>query len=97
LQIEYPKNIHLLRGNHEAADINALFGFRLECVERLGVQLRMSRWRARGLTRTHACVRCTGEEGGLWAWERFNTVFNMMPLAAVIEKRVICMHGASHV
>ena len=35
-QIEYPKNVHLLRGNHEAADINALFGFRLECVERLG-------------------------------------------------------------
>ena len=35
-QIEYPKNVHLLRGNHEAADINALFGFRMECVERLG-------------------------------------------------------------
>jgi hypothetical protein len=34
-----------------------------------------------------------GEEGGLWAWERFNNVFNWMPLAAVIEKRVICMHG----
>jgi hypothetical protein len=37
---------------------------------------------------------CAGEEAGLWAWDRFNTVFNMMPLAAVIEKRVICMHGA---
>ena len=35
-QIEHPKNVHLLRGNHEAADINALFGFRMECVERLG-------------------------------------------------------------
>jgi hypothetical protein len=39
LQIEYPKNVHLLRGNHEAADINALFGFRVECVERLGARL----------------------------------------------------------
>lgn len=36
----------------------------------------------------------SGEEGGIWAWERFNTVFNWMPLAAIIEKRVICMHGA---
>lgn len=35
-----------------------------------------------------------GEDAGLWAWDRFNAVFNMMPLAAVIEKRVICMHGA---
>lgn len=69
LKIEHPKNVHLLRGNHEAADINSLFGFRMECVERLG------------------------EEGGLTAWERFNSLFNWMSLAAVIEKRVICMHG----
>jgi len=34
-QIEYPMNVHLIRGNHEAADINALFGFRIECIERL--------------------------------------------------------------
>lgn len=36
LKIEYPRSIHLLRGNHEAADINALFGFRMECMERMG-------------------------------------------------------------
>ena len=36
LKIEYRNHVHLIRGNHEAADINALFGFRLECVERLG-------------------------------------------------------------
>jgi len=35
LQVEYPNNIHLIRGNHEAADINALFGFRIECIERM--------------------------------------------------------------
>ncbi|KAL0694656.1 hypothetical protein Bca4012_061836 [Brassica carinata] len=29
-------NVHLIRGNHEAADINALFGFRIECIERMG-------------------------------------------------------------
>eukprot|EP00232_Nephroselmis_pyriformis_P020890 CAMPEP_0182865234 /NCGR_PEP_ID=MMETSP0034_2-20130328/7583_1 /TAXON_ID=156128 /ORGANISM="Nephroselmis pyriformis, Strain CCMP717" /LENGTH=859 /DNA_ID=CAMNT_0024997525 /DNA_START=139 /DNA_END=2715 /DNA_ORIENTATION=- len=36
LKIEHPHNIHLIRGNHEAAEINALFGFRMECLERLG-------------------------------------------------------------
>ena len=36
LKIEFKRSIHLIRGNHEAADINALFGFRLECTERLG-------------------------------------------------------------
>ncbi|XP_038988475.1 serine/threonine-protein phosphatase BSL1 homolog isoform X2 [Phoenix dactylifera] len=69
LKIEYPENIHLIRGNHEAADINALFGFRMECVERMG------------------------ESDGIWAWTRFNQLFNFLPLAALIEKKIICMHG----
>ncbi|PWZ10595.1 hypothetical protein Zm00014a_018348 [Zea mays] len=69
LKIEYPENVHLIRGNHEAADINALFGFRLECIERMG------------------------ESDGIWAWTRFNQLFNYLPLAAMIEKKIICMHG----
>ncbi|CAA2986004.1 serine threonine- phosphatase BSL3 [Olea europaea subsp. europaea] len=36
LKVEHPHQIHLIRGNHEAADINALFGFRIECIERMG-------------------------------------------------------------
>uniref|UniRef100_A0A0C9RKS9 Serine/threonine-protein phosphatase n=1 Tax=Wollemia nobilis TaxID=56998 RepID=A0A0C9RKS9_9CONI len=69
LKIEYPEHVHLIRGNHEAADINALFGFRLECIERMG------------------------EKDGIWAWTRFNQLFNWFPLAALIEKKIICMHG----
>ncbi|MBA0610198.1 hypothetical protein Godav_011072, partial [Gossypium davidsonii] len=69
LCIEYPENVHLIRGNHEAADINALFGFRIECIERMG------------------------ENDGIWAWTRFNQLFNYLPLAALIEKKIICMHG----
>ena len=53
----------------QASDINALFGFRLECTERLG------------------------EQQGLWAWKRLNSLFNWLPLAATIEERVLCMHG----
>uniref|UniRef100_A0A803LXM1 Serine/threonine-protein phosphatase n=1 Tax=Chenopodium quinoa TaxID=63459 RepID=A0A803LXM1_CHEQI len=69
LKVEYPQNVHLIRGNHEAADINALFGFRIECIERMG------------------------ERDGIWAWHRFNRLFNWLPLAALIEKKIICMHG----
>lgn len=69
LKVEHPNHVHLIRGNHEAADINALFGFRLECIERLG------------------------EGAGVKAWQRLNELFNWMPLSAVIEDRVLCMHG----
>ncbi|XP_042400750.1 serine/threonine-protein phosphatase BSL3-like [Zingiber officinale] len=69
LKIEYPHNIHLIRGNHEATDINALFGFHTDCIERMG------------------------EQDGIWAWNRINRLFNWLPLAALMEKKVICMHG----
>ncbi|WOL19610.1 serine/threonine-protein phosphatase [Canna indica] len=69
LKVEYSHNVHLIRGNHEAADINALFGFRTECIERMG------------------------ERDGIWVWHRFNRLFNWLPLAALIEKKIICMHG----
>ncbi|KAK1270459.1 hypothetical protein QJS04_geneDACA012912 [Acorus gramineus] len=69
LKAEYPHNVHLIRGNHEAADINALFGFRIECIERMG------------------------ERDGIWVWHRINRLFNWLPLAALIEKKIICMHG----
>jgi len=36
LKIDYPRYVHLIRGNHEDEDINSLFGFRDECMERLG-------------------------------------------------------------
>ncbi|KAH7295189.1 hypothetical protein KP509_27G036500 [Ceratopteris richardii] len=69
LKVEYPRNVHLIRGNHEAADINALFGFRIECVERMGER-----------------------EGG-FVWRRINQLFDWLPLAALIENKIICMHG----
>lgn len=34
-----------------------------------------------------------GESDGIWAWTRFNQLFNYLPLAAMIEKKIICMHG----
>ncbi|KAF3556462.1 hypothetical protein F2Q69_00012510 [Brassica cretica] len=66
LKVEYQHNVHLIRGNHEAADFNALFGLRIECIERMG------------------------ERDGIWVWHR---LFNWLPLAALIEKKIICMHG----
>ena len=34
-----------------------------------------------------------GESDGIWAWTRFNQLFNHLPLAALIENKIICMHG----
>jgi diadenosine tetraphosphatase ApaH/serine/threonine PP2A family protein phosphatase len=38
-------------------------------------------------------VYMQGERDGIWVWQRINQLFNWLPLAAVIEKKIICMHG----
>jgi len=64
-KIKYPDNFFLLRGNHESAVINKLYGFYEECKKRYTPKL----------------------------WKLFTESFNVMPVAAVIDEKIFCMHG----
>ncbi|KAJ7615884.1 putative serine/threonine protein phosphatase PP1 [Roridomyces roridus] len=64
-KIKYPENFFLLRGNHETASINRIYGFYDECKRRYNVKL----------------------------WRTFIDCFNCLPIAAVIDDKIICMHG----
>ncbi|XP_047975140.1 serine/threonine-protein phosphatase BSL3-like isoform X1 [Salvia hispanica] len=94
MKVEHPHQIHLIRGNHEAADINALFGFRIECIERMVNHSTLYCLLYMGLMHrpSNGFVN-QGERDGIWTWHRINRLFNWLPLAALIEKKIICMHG----
>ncbi|KAK9161598.1 hypothetical protein Syun_007939 [Stephania yunnanensis] len=64
-KIRYPDKVFLLRGNHEDAKINRIYGFYDECKRRFNVRL----------------------------WKIFTDCFNCLPVAALIDEKILCMHG----
>lgn len=64
-KILYPENVFILRGNHESAGINRIYGFYDECKRRYSIKL----------------------------WKVFSDVFNCLPVSALIDEKILCMHG----
>jgi serine/threonine-protein phosphatase PP1 catalytic subunit len=64
-KILYSENFFILRGNHESAGINRIYGFYDECKRRYSIKL----------------------------WKIFSDVFNCLPVAALIDEKILCMHG----
>ncbi|KAG6508673.1 hypothetical protein ZIOFF_034053 [Zingiber officinale] len=64
-KVKYPDKVFLLRGNHEDAKINRVYGFYDECKRRFNVRL----------------------------WKTFCDCFNCLPFSALIDEKILCMHG----
>eukprot|EP00814_Leptocylindrus_danicus_P013273 CAMPEP_0116037458 /NCGR_PEP_ID=MMETSP0321-20121206/22066_1 /TAXON_ID=163516 /ORGANISM="Leptocylindrus danicus var. danicus, Strain B650" /LENGTH=394 /DNA_ID=CAMNT_0003515667 /DNA_START=212 /DNA_END=1396 /DNA_ORIENTATION=- len=64
-KIKYPENFFILRGNHESAGINRIYGFYDECKRRYSIKL----------------------------WKIFSDTFNCLPISAIVDEKILCMHG----
>lgn len=71
LKLKYPRQIHLIRGNHEDIAINCTYGFKEECRRRLDEDPDYH----------ESCYR------------KFNSLFEYLPLGALIEEKILCVHG----
>ena len=65
LKVRYKDRITILRGNHECASINRIYGFYDECKRRHTIKL----------------------------WKVFTDCFNCLPIAALVDDKILCMHG----
>ena len=64
-KVKFPNNFFMLRGNHECAMINRVYGFYDDCKRRYNIKL----------------------------WKAFTDIFNCLPLGAVIDDRIFCIHA----
>ncbi|CAK79408.1 unnamed protein product (macronuclear) [Paramecium tetraurelia] len=71
LKLKYADQIHLLRGHHEDAKINKIYGFADECFLKFAEDIM--------------------DPNSIY--QRINRVFQYLPLAAVIEDKILCVHG----
>ncbi len=82
-KIKYPENFFILRGNHECASINRIYGFYDECMS-----LSCFAFSVLVLTRTSGKRRYN-----IKLWKTFTDCFNCLPIAAIIDEKIFCMHG----
>ncbi|PAA50987.1 hypothetical protein BOX15_Mlig032034g1 [Macrostomum lignano] len=76
-KLRYPSRVFILRGNHEDFELHETYGFYAEIEERFHEN----------------AVNAGHRRLAHGLWRMFIHVFDYLPVACVLEQRILCLHG----
>ncbi len=86
LKVRYPERIFILRGNHESRQITQVY----VCLTVLPTILFCCHFVSISYGFYDECVRKYGSAN---VWKMFTDLFDYLPLTAVVEDQIFCLHG----
>ena len=86
-KIKYPENFFILRGNHECASINRIYGMiattttTITNITTILIIILLGFY--------DECKR----RYNIKLWKTFTDCFNCLPVSAIVDEKIFCMHG----
>ncbi len=100
-KVKYPENFFLLRGNHECASINRIYGFYDECELNLisynyittNDTFPYTHFIVLNVNKLIFPISSGKRRYNIKLWKTFTDCFNCLPVAAIVDEKIFCCHG----
>ena len=79
-----PRSVYILRGNHESKEMNRVYGFQKEVLHKYDMEVLQVQYHS-----------CDGESSKGFISQALSKLFQVFPIAAVLNNQIFIVHGGT--